>query len=119
MPPDGQRDPIAKEVGQVKEICVRTEAKLDAFVDRTRDEVDALFKIRSDHEKRLSDIERSYVPKGDCGKRVDSIEQRLTAAETNTTNVRIKLAMIFGGAVVGSSLANWLITAALNSFHVK
>lgn len=113
MPPDTQLNQLIDKVGKVESAVARLEATLAAFLARTRDEVDALFAVRSGHEVRLTEIERSYVPKNECGNRITEFGKRLTKVENDVTNVRIRLAMIFGAAVVVSSVANALLTVLI------
>jgi len=54
---------------------IRTTAKLDALIDRTRDEIDALFHTRNEHEVRLSRIERDYKPQHACAAEMGKMEQ--------------------------------------------
>jgi len=68
---------IMKELSEVKQSLAGMTARLDANLQRNRDEIDALFAFRTEQEKRIAKIERSYVPQGDCLRRTEEIKDSI------------------------------------------
>ena len=56
---------LSNQVSGMRESSAALNALVDASINRTRDEVTALFTSRHDHAQRISNIERDYVPKSE------------------------------------------------------
>jgi hypothetical protein len=88
------------------------EAKLDAHLDRTRDEIKVLFASRTNHDKRLGEIERSYVPSATCVRLHEASQDKTNELERTLTDSRISVARITTWVVVVTGIANVAVGAA-------
>ena len=104
---------ILSELSGVKQSISGLTARLDANLERNRDEIDALFTVRSDHEKRIGKIERDYVPNQSCAHLHQENRERIEKAEEDITGLRISVARITTWVVLVSAIANVAITALL------
>jgi chromosome segregation ATPase len=76
---------LTEQIGEAQRSNERIAAKLDAFLDRTRDEMQTLFLARNEHETRLSGIERDYVSQAACNRNNASL-----AAAANKLEQRVE-----------------------------
>ncbi|HPU28548.1 MAG TPA: hypothetical protein PK458_20410 [Phycisphaerae bacterium] len=66
---------LFQQTKEANDSVIRASASLDAFIDRTRDEMGVLFTTRNEHETRLSRIERDYKPQSACAMEMSKLEQ--------------------------------------------
>jgi len=104
-------DRMSQQVGETQSVVKANAATLEAHLDRTRTEVEVLFRDRKDHERRLGQIEKTYVQEDNCQRLHGDHEKRLNEAWRCLTGVKVRLAGILGAAVVLSSM----ITMAANA----
>lgn len=106
-------DRIGQQVGEMQGVVKANAAILEAHLERTRTEVEVLFRDRKDHERRLGQIEKTYVQEDDCQRLHGDHEKRLNDAWRCLTGVKVRLAGILGAAVVLSSIVTLTANALM------
>lgn len=102
---------LFEQVKGANDSVIRTTAKLDAMIDRTRDEMETLFRARNEHETRLSRIERDYKPQSACAVEMSKLEQGQTAQGKTIVGLQKTEAKALGiagvASVVVTVLSRW------------
>jgi hypothetical protein len=86
--------------------------RLDAHLSRTRDELDALFRVRKEHEARITGVEKTYVPRDTFDKHESQQREDTQALGRSIEQVKTQVTkiMAIGGAIwalIGLAVGIW------------
>ena len=113
---EARTEDLSNRITEINTVTVRTETMLRAFIERTGDEREALFRFHKEHEGRLAIIESTYVPENRCGEhrkeettRIERDNLRIGQTEERLSKLEIQVARWMGMAVVLSALVGIVV----------